>query len=126
YTGSGYSTYANGTEVAPIAGVDNNYAWARESTWNVGTGTMEQNGTYDMMGNAWEWTETYIDTYHRVFRGGAFTYYDETILSSAWNELGIMESEGPAFGFRIVSVPEPVTLVFLSLGGFVLVRRRRV
>jgi hypothetical protein len=25
--------------------------------WNVGTGTMELNGTYDMMGNVWQWNE---------------------------------------------------------------------
>jgi formylglycine-generating enzyme required for sulfatase activity len=53
--GSGYSLYANVTNTIPTA--DNGwnfYGGAYGSPWNVGTGTQEQNGTYDMMGNVFE------------------------------------------------------------------------
>ena len=37
--GSGYSLYANGTNTAPIAGLNSNYNGAIGTPWNVGTGT---------------------------------------------------------------------------------------
>ena len=49
--GSGYSLYANGTNTAPIAGVQSNYNNVIGQPWNIGSGTQEQNGTFDMMGN---------------------------------------------------------------------------
>ena len=30
-------------------------------TWETGFGAGEQNGTYDMMGNVWEWNESAMD-----------------------------------------------------------------
>ena len=55
--GSGYSLYANGTNTAPIAGVQSNYNGAIGAPWNINTGTPEQNGTFDTMGNVNEWNE---------------------------------------------------------------------
>ena len=43
---AGYSLYANGTNTAPIAGVDTNYNNVIGHPWDVGSGTMEQNGTF--------------------------------------------------------------------------------
>ncbi len=72
YTGSGYSTYANGTDVAPIANVDTNYDDVIGRPWNVGDGTIEQNGTFDMMGNIDEWNETLVGSSPGL-SGGAYS-----------------------------------------------------
>lgn len=122
YTGSGYSTYANGTSINPTNGVESNYGSA--GPWNVGSGTIEQNGTFDMMGNVWEWNETLVD-YDRVFRGGAFNQAVDT-LSSSYRLDGPESMEPFNLGFRIASVvPEPCSLVLLSVGGLMLRRRKR-
>jgi len=127
YTGSGYSTYANGTDTAPIAGDDTNYDMAIGQPWDVGVGngTEEQNGTYDMMGNVWEWNETLIFGSYRGLRGGSCDYYDGYLGSSSQG-YDDPTNEYDSIGFRVASVPEPCTLVLLSLGGLTLMRRRRV
>ena len=123
YTGSGYSTYANGTDVVPIAGVDTNYDMAIGQPWDVGTGTMEQNGTYDMMGNVREWNETLIMVSSRPFRGGSYSS-DGYGLSSSDRYSNSPFDEGDAIGFRVASVPEPSTILLLGLGAVMLRRKR--
>jgi hypothetical protein len=123
YTGSGYSTYANGTDVAPIAGVDTNYDWAISNPWDIGTGTMEQNGTFDMMGNVWEWNEVLISSIYRGARGGSFIDDAANLESHNRNFEESPNNETYNFGFRIASVPEPATLLLLSLGGLALRHR---
>jgi formylglycine-generating enzyme required for sulfatase activity len=84
---------------------------------------MEQNGTYDMMGNVWEWDETKpYDIYPwRIIRGGAFSSTDPVWnLSSYCLDATEPESEYDGIGFRIASVPEPATLLLLGLGGLLL------
>ena len=130
YTSSGYSTYANGTEVAPIAGDDTNYNDVIGQPWDVGTGTMEQNGTFDMMGNIGEWMESpwgsgdYLSGSPRGLRGGAYTLSVDNYLRSSYrNDLDPYNEFG-RIGFRVASVPEPCSLVLLGLGGLMLRRRR--
>jgi formylglycine-generating enzyme required for sulfatase activity/predicted small secreted protein len=125
---SGYSLYANGTNTAPIAGVQSNYNYAIGAPWNINTGTVEQNGTFDMMGNVWEWNETLFYGSSRGLRGGSYGDYDYDLESSNryYLDLGLLQYyEYYHVGFRVASVPEPCSLVLLSLGGLALLKKRR-
>ena len=122
YTGSGYSTYANGTDVAPIEDVDSNYDYETGcQPWIVGTGTEEQNGMFDMMGNVYEWNETLTDL-KRGLRGGS--YYGGSFRSSSRGS-STPNNESINVGFRVASVPEPATLILFALGGLMLRRRKK-
>ncbi len=123
YTGSGYSTYANGTDTAPAASVDTNYEWAIGQPWDFGDGTQEQNGTFDMMGNVYEWNEALIGS-NRGIRGGSSYSVGGIYLSSSYRNYTIPYDESYGIGFRVASVPEPTTLLLLGLGGLVLKRRK--
>jgi formylglycine-generating enzyme required for sulfatase activity len=119
--GSGYSSYANGLSTIPYPDNGWNYDGGTYSVpWNVGTGTMEQNGTYDMMGNTWELFETVPGG----LRGGSYgdDYLD---LMSSSRAIYAGYSEFASAGFRVASVPEPATLLLLGLGGLVLRRSKR-
>ena len=101
-----YSLYANGTDIQPIACVNTNYM-CNSSPWNVGTGTQEQNGTFDMMGNLWEWTETLAYGGSRIIRGGS--YAPANYLRSS-DRIGPCPPWGEPVdvGFRVAStIPEP-------------------
>jgi formylglycine-generating enzyme len=119
--GSGYSLYANGQNTIPAADNGWNYYGGSYNTpWNVGTGTQEQNSTFDMMANVWEWNETLIipsGTFPRGARGSSFEYDDVRYMSPMWRWFANPpESEYHDMGFRIASVPEPATLLLLGLG----------
>jgi formylglycine-generating enzyme required for sulfatase activity len=129
YTGSGYSLYANGDDTAPVAGVDALYAGA-SAPWTVGSGAVEQNGTYDMMGNVWELNESALDgvldtmSEDRLVRGGSFgSTVDRLLSNERWGR--DPSSEADYIGFRVVvipepaSVPEPATATLLFLGSII-------
>ena len=80
-----------------------------------------------MMGNVWEWNETLLPGYsYRVYRGGSYySQYNEDLRSSK-RAYGNPDREYQNVGFRVASVPEPCSLVLLSLGGLTLMKRRRV
>ena len=125
--GSGYSTYANGLDTITRVADNgwNYYGGAYSSPWNIGTGTMEQNGTFDIMGNVWEWNEVLIGSFgYRGYRGGAFNYYSFYSGSSYRLNNVTSYNESNNMGFRVASVPEPVTLLLLGLGGLMLRGKR--
>jgi hypothetical protein len=114
YTSSGYSTFANGTDTLPVAGTDTNYDMVLGQPWQVGVGngTQEQNHTFDMMGNLWEWNETLLFTDNRGIRGGSYYYHEYLKSSNQHSESP--DNEHTLIGFRVASVSEstisPVTL----------------
>ena len=126
---SGYSLYANGTNTGPIAGVNSNHKGVIGSPWDIITnGTQEQNGTYDMMGNVWEWNEALITGPYeplRGRRGGSFDGWCPSNVNSSGRLDGPPWDEVYNRGFRVASVPEPATLFLLTLGGLFLRKRRK-
>jgi len=120
---SGYSLYANGTNTAPIAGVNSNYNMAIGAPWDITNGTVEQNGTFDMMGNVWEWNEALISGSYRGIRGGSYGSYDNDLASSR-RGIGYPFGGRDFIGFRVASVPEPCSLALLLIGGLALRNRK--
>ncbi len=119
---SGYSLYANGTDIAP-SGTEANYsANGNYTAWTVGAGLQEQNGTVDMMGNVWEWMEDSGG----VIRSGS--YFDSEPFLRSPHRYGSYNpaDENLSIGFRVVAIPEPATALSLVLGGLLIVGYRRM
>ncbi len=120
-SGTGWNYYSNG------------YATNPYGPWNVGSGSQELNGTYDMMGNDSEWMESpyfsgdYGASSWRGLRGG-FWNLNSDVLASSSRDAGDPRF-GAYIGFRVASVPEPGSLAILA-GAISLLayawRRRRV
>ena len=114
WTGSGYSRYPNGTNVAPEAGTQANVNNVLAAAWAVGSGLKEQNGTYDMLGNAGEWTENSFGgpdslTASRVMRdAGAYRFgaRDIDYRDAALSERAI-DFAHHYYGFRIAALNAP-------------------
>jgi formylglycine-generating enzyme required for sulfatase activity len=96
----------------------NRYATDPYGSWDVGSGSQELNGTYDMMGNIWEWMENpyttgdYVAGSSRWLRGGFWDAESDFFVSSS------RSTNSPAYesyliGFRVASVPEPGSIVML-------------
>ncbi len=108
------------------------YATNPVGPWDVGSGSEELNGTYDMMGNVWEWMESpYSDPNfgpgsNRGLRGGSCYSYGNYLASSLRGYYGDPYTELIDIGFRVASeVPEPATMSLLAIGGLALIKRRR-
>ncbi|MDO8301861.1 MAG: SUMF1/EgtB/PvdO family nonheme iron enzyme [Sedimentisphaerales bacterium] len=119
--GSGYSLYANGTNTAPSSSQARYSSYS--APWNVGSGTQEQNGTYDMMGNIREWNESLYRGFY-VHRGGAYGD-DLSFLASSGRAYTDPSVEFEDHGFRVASIPEPATILLFGAAIPLLLRRKR-
>ncbi len=129
WNGSSIQTYATANGLTPQAGVDSNYGGAVGQPWTVGSGTEEINGTYDMMGNVWEWMESpYSDEAFGVgssrgVRGGHYSHNASNLASSNRYYFN-PDLEYFLVGFRVASVPEPSSLLIISAAGLFLRKRK--
>jgi hypothetical protein len=122
-----YSLYATGN-TAPVQG-EANFAttggYEDGPAWTVSSGTNEQNGTKNMMGNVFEWLESsdngdaldFGNTNQLMgFRGGDY-FQGVAFLSS--DQRGAFpdtrDKEYFNLGFRVAAIPEPGTMSLMSL-----------
>ncbi len=110
---SGYTSYSFGTN-APVAEVDANFGGtggAYSSPWTVGTGTAENNGTFDMSGNVYELMEGAMDglldvlAEERVTRGLA--YYSSTVPNNLDRGPLLPNVPDNLVGFRVLEITDP-------------------
>ncbi len=130
-----YSLFANGLDTAPIHGTVNGWNYNSNElvnvppnyTWETGFGGVEQNGTYDMMGNVAEWTEsTYsYDETQYITRGGDYGT-SPSILSSSLYISSDPNNEFSSVGFRIAAIPEPSSIALLFLPCLYIYLRRNL
>jgi hypothetical protein len=102
-SGTGWNYYDNGSVTVP------------SGPWNVGSGSEELNGTYHMMSNVWERTEsTYSGDYlldsYRAIRGGSCYNSGDYYLKSYHRYGTPAYSDSDNGGFRVASVPEPTVI----------------
>ena len=95
---------------------DDGYATDPPDPWDVGIGGEELNGTFDMMGNVFEWMESpwasgdYGIGSLRGLRGGSYHLLDNRLMSIN-RSYSHPDVESYVVGFRVASdVPEPSSL----------------
>jgi formylglycine-generating enzyme required for sulfatase activity len=99
--------------------------------WHTEVGAHENSespyGTFDQGGNVREWTEGLHYTgskYNRIMRGGSYVDRPGRMEISEY-DFNESDSQSAGVGFRLVQVPEPLSLTLLAMGGMTLLRRPR-
>ena len=135
-----YSLYANGSDSVASLTYGTSSGWnyynsgyvneSPDYMWETGFGGQEQNGTYDMMGNVWEWNESAFDgstnnmTAGRVYRGGSSVGSEYYLRSSIRSSAGLAVDDY-SLGFRVAAIPEPSSVFLFSFGSGGLIFYRR-
>ena len=70
--------------------------------------------TFDQGGNVFEWNEQILNGSYRGWRGGSFNYDDSYLEARYRFFFGLPENQNSHVGFRVVSIPEPGSLVMLA------------
>ncbi len=134
WNGTSLQTWATVGDVEPTQTGwnfnDNGYPNSPYGPWDAGSGSEELNGTFDMVGNVWEWMESpyysseYLSGSNRGVRGGSCFANNNYLRSSNRIANGAPYYEGDEVGFRVASIPEPAALFLLALGGLALRKRK--
>ncbi|MHC5164493.1 MAG: formylglycine-generating enzyme family protein [Planctomycetota bacterium] len=135
WNGTSLQTYSNASAGDLISGSPDPTKWnyspsAGSAPWAAGSSIEELNGTYDMMGNVWEYTESpsisgdFLSDSIRNTRGGSIAD-GSFFLGLSSRDYYNAFNESPTVGFRVASVPEPCSLVLLGLGGLAMRYRKR-
>ncbi len=86
-------------------------------------------GTFDQGGNVWEWNDSISYSSFRGLRGGSFDCnvfgYDVDHLQSSYRDGDFPSYVDDYIGFRVSQVPEPATIMILSLASVGILRRKR-
>lgn len=80
-------------------------------------------GTFDQVGNAYEWNESIFNGAREVRGDSAF--FGEIVARASFRDFSASESGDDNIGFRVATVPEPSTALLLLGSGALLLRRRR-
>ena len=80
-------------------------------------------GTFDQVGNAYEWNETIFNGAREVRGDSAF--FGEIGARASFRDFSASVSGDDNIGFRVATVPEPSTALLLLGSGALLLRRRR-
>ena len=122
---------ANGDVSNPGSNVAN---YNRGADWNGQDGNVttvgsalstSPYGTFDQGGNVWEWNEAVIGSSFRGRRGGSWNGFSSILAASSRDGIS-PPSEGSVIGFRVAStIPEPSSLLVVTMGTIGLLLRRR-
>jgi len=108
-----------------------------DGPWLVTNGTVEQNGTKNMMGNVWEWLESTYggEAYdlgnspqQMAFHGGDWFLNQQLGTDFLISSKRASDDRGGSYniGMRIVAIPEPSpTMLILFISGLGLFIRRK-
>jgi len=136
--GPGYWDYPTRSDMLPSNLLSptgtNNANFKHNDTYTIGppyyrteigvfAGSPSAYGSLDQAGNIFEWNDAVIDA-NRGMRGGA-ALSDERFLHAAYRLSTNPANEHVLFGFRVVCIPEPCSVVLLLAGSLMLIRHRR-
>ena len=82
-------------------------------------------GTFDQGGNVTEWTDTDVPDYYCMWRGGSFQNAGPSTLAATASNHTEINRESDQYGFRVVHLPEPCTLMVFCLAVPAVMHRRR-